>query len=121
MDVTGLKPSDGKRFYPKSDWHNRPPGVDHIHGWYDPATKTYLFTDERYGVGDETQAERVIWCERHGYGVIRSRWASIYGYGTDLYMSATRGTALDVRAMITKLEDSALPISDRDWAQHAKA
>jgi hypothetical protein len=120
MDVTGFKPSDGKRFYPKSDWNNRPPGVDHLHGWYDPATKAYLFTDEPYGVGEEAQAERLLWCGRHGYDLVPSRWSSVYGYGTDLYLGAKRGTALDVHAAVAKLEASPAPVSDREWAAYAK-
>ncbi|MGO4127903.1 hypothetical protein AB4Z01_26145 [Inquilinus sp. YAF38] len=120
MDATGLKPSTGKRFYPNSDWYNRPPGVDHDHGWYDPRTKTHLFTDEPYGIDQQTQAERAIWCERHGFDLLRSSRASIYGYGTELYLIAKRDTALDLKALLAKLEASPPPISEKDWDRHAK-
>lgn len=120
MDATGLKPSVGKRVYPKNDWYNRPPGVDHDKGWYDPRTKTYLFTDEPYGIGEQTQAERTIWCKRHGFEIVRSSRASIYGYGTELYLIAKRGTALNLKILLAKLDVSAPPILEDDWNLHAK-
>lgn len=120
MDATGLKPSTGMRFYPKSDWHNRPPGVDHEHGWYDPRTKTHLFTDEPYAIGEQTQAERATWCERHEFDILGSNRASIYGYGTELYLIAKRGAVLDLKALLAKLEASPPPISENDWDRHAK-
>lgn len=119
MDATGLKPSTGKRFYPKSDWHNRPPGVDHDRGWYDPETKSHLFTDEPYGVGDETKTERDLWCERHGFDIVQANRPSVYGYGTDLYLIAKRGTGLDLRSVVAKLEGSPPPVSEKDWHLHA--
>jgi hypothetical protein len=118
MDATGLKPSTGKRFYPKSDWHNRPPGVDHDHGWYDPETKTHLFTDEPYGFGDETKSERDLWCERHQFDIIQADRPSVYGYGTEMYLIAKRGTGLDLGGLVTKLEASAPPVSEKDWDLH---
>jgi len=118
MDATGLKPSEGKRFYPKSSWYNRPPGVDHDHGWYDPQTRTYLFTDEPYGVGLETARERADWCERHEFDIFKSKRASVYGYGTELYLIAKRGTPIDLIALLARLDASTPPISEKDWDRH---
>lgn len=118
MDVTGLKPSIGKRFYPGSDWHNRPPGADHDQGWYDPQTKIHLLTDEPYGFSEDIRRMRIEWCERHGFDILQSRWASIYGYGTELYLIARRETSLDLRSLLAKLEASSPPISEEDWGQY---
>lgn len=116
MDATGLKPSTGKRFYPKSNWYNRPPGVDHDYGWFDPKTKSYLFTDEPYGFGRETEEARAAWCERHGFDIVRSNRPSVYGYDTELYLVGKRGTALDLKAFLAKLEASPPPVSEDIWA-----
>ncbi|MBX3566321.1 MAG: hypothetical protein KF730_17310 [Sphingomonas sp.] len=119
MDATGLKPSSGKRFYPKGSWYNRPPGVDHDHGWFEPETKTYLFTDEPYGVGPETARQRADWCELHDFEILKSERMSVYGYGTELYLIAKRGTTLDLAGLLARLEASPPPISDKEWDRHA--
>lgn len=62
----------------------------------------------------ETLAERAMWCEPHGFDILRSNRTRIYGYGTKLYLITKRGTALDLKALLAKLEASARLISEKD-------
>lgn len=120
MEATGLKPSRSRRCYPKGLWDNRPPGADHDHCWFDPVTRGYVLTDEPYpGRADSYSAKRQEWCERHGYDIIRSDWASVYGFGTELYLIAKRGTELNIGSLVDRLQGAAAPITEIDWEQYA--
>jgi len=118
MVATGLKPSRSSRCYPKGDWHNRHPGADHDTAWYDPATRTHILTDEPYpGRHQMYREENKLWCERHQFEIVKSRWASVYGLGTELYLVGKRGGAVDLDALALGLVRGPGPIEERDWGR----
>jgi hypothetical protein len=39
----------------------------------------------------------------------------VYGYGTELYLIAKRGTPIDLAALLARLDASPPPISEKDW------
>lgn len=114
--ATGLKPSRGGRCYPKGEWDNRPPGADHDTTWYDPATRQFLLTTEPYpGRMEGTAHERAAWSDKHGWRVLRSRWGSVYGYGTELYLVGKAKGGLDLDAFEQKLARLPDPFEEADW------
>jgi hypothetical protein len=116
MAATGLKPSRSHRCYPRSDWYQRPPGADHDHCWYDPATRTHVLTDEPYSGLDRTQEPEIReWCARHGFRIVLSRWGSVYGLGTQLYLASKVDGPIDIEAIAAKLETGEPPIQEKDW------
>ena len=116
MAATGLKPSRGSRCYPKGDHGNRPPGADHDQGWYHPATRSYVLTEEPYpGRYSSHTNEREAWASKHRWNTVRSHWGSVYGHGTELYLTA-KDAGLDLTEMARRL--AALPgaFSEQDWS-----
>lgn len=78
MSATGLRPSRSGRCYPKGDQDNRPPGSDHDHGWYHPATRSFLLTEEPYPGRHQSHAEaRKVWAQKYGWETVQSPWGSI--------------------------------------------
>lgn len=107
MDITGWKPSNSKRCYPKGQWENRPPIADHDNCWYDPATKQHILSTEPYpGRYDSNADKQRDWAKDHDYSTVKVRWGSIYGLGTELYLAAKNGKALSLRVTASRLENS---------------
>ncbi len=115
MAATGLKPSRGGRCYPKSDYNYRPPGADHDQGWYDPATRSFLLTEEPYPGRLQRSVEgRKVWAARHGWETVQSHWGSIYGHGTELYLTAKTG-GINLAGLVRRLAELPAPFSEHDW------
>lgn len=115
ISATGLKPSRGSKCYPKGDQYHRPPGADHDQGWYDPATRSFLLTEEPYPGGCQLNADvRKVWHETHDWKTVRSHWASMYGCGTELYLTAKPGK-VDLTGLIRRLAASPAPYSEETW------
>jgi hypothetical protein len=118
VSATGLKPTRSTRSYPKSEWDNRPPGADHDESWYDPATRSFLLTTEPYPGKMERYADlREGWLQKFDWGIIQSRWASIYGHGTELYLSARSTGPLDHAAIEARLAQLPPPFEEEDWPE----
>lgn len=85
MDATGLKPTSGaRRIYPGSRSANAVPETDHGIGWYDPGTRTYLYTDEPYNGSVESVAQaREAWVERHEWAMLKPTWRGMHRPGDD--------------------------------------
>lgn len=115
MAATGLKPSRGGRCYPQGDQNYRPPGADHDHGWYDPTTRSFLLTEEPYpGRHQRSAEERTVWAARHGWKTVQSHWGSIYGHGTELYLTAKAG-GINLAGLARRLAALPAPFSEHDW------
>lgn len=115
MAATGLKPSRGGRCYPKSDQSYRPPGADHDHGWYDPVTRSFLLTEEPYPGRHQRSAEaRKVWAAKHGWETVQSHWGSMYGHGTELYLTAKAG-GINLAGLARRLAALPAPFSELDW------
>jgi hypothetical protein len=115
MAATGLKPSRGSRCYPKGDQDNRPPGADHDQGWYDPATRSFLLTEEPYPGRHRSHAdERKRWAEKHGWRTVQSQWGSMYGHGTELYLTA-KADGINLAGIARRLAALPAPFSEQDW------
>lgn len=122
MSATGLKPSRSRRCYPKGDWNNRPLGADHDQGWYHPETRDFLLTEEPYPGQHQSYADaRKAWSSKHGWRTVRSHWGSIYGHGTEFYLTAKAGDGINLAAMARRL--AALPpaFTEADWPGDAPA
>lgn len=116
MSATGLKPSRGGRCYPKGDQNNRPPGTDHDHGWYHPPTRSFLLTEEPYPGRHQSHAEaRKIWAQKHGWETVLSPWGSIYGFGTELYLTA-KANSFDLPGIARGLAALPAPFSEEEWS-----
>jgi hypothetical protein len=118
VSATGLKPTRSVRCYPKGEWNNRPPGADHDESWYDPATRSFLLTTEPYpGKMERHTDAREGWLRKFGWGIVQSRWASIYGHGTELYLSARSTGPLDLAAIETRLAQLPPPFEEGEWPE----
>lgn len=98
IDATGLKPtSSARRIYPGSRSANAVPETDHGIGWYDPGTRTYLYTDEPYNGSVESVVQaREAWVERHEWAMLKPTWRGMHRPGiTELFVMAPRGYDLD--------------------------
>lgn len=116
MAATGLKPTHSQRRYPKGKWDNRPPGADHDNGWYDPKTRSYVLTEEPYpGRVKSYAGERASWALKHGWRTIRVRWGSIYGHGTELYLSAPAKGGVNISALARRLAALGPAYSEAGW------
>jgi hypothetical protein len=114
--ATGLKPTHSQRCYPKGRWDNRPPGADHDNAWYDPKTRSYVLTEEPYPGRVESYAgERAAWALKHGWRTVRVRWGSIYGHGTELYLSAPAKGSVNISALARRLTALGAPYSEGNW------
>lgn len=112
--ATGLQDSDSYRCYPKSRWHNRPPGSDHDRQWYHPDTKSHILTIEPYlDLNRSHQAECDAWCRKFGYEILRSQRMSTYGLGTNLYFVAKQDSKLNLPSIIDHF-DKAYPTLDEN-------
>lgn len=115
MAATGLKPSRGGRCYPKGDQNYRPPGADHDQGWYDPATRSFLLTEEPYpGRHQRSAEERKVWAAKHGWKTVQSHRGSMYGHGTELYLTAKAGS-INLAGLARRLAALPAPFSEHDW------
>lgn len=121
MAATGLRPSRGGRCYPKGDQRYRPPGADHDKCWYDPVTRKYLLTEEPYpGRHEDHAAEREAWKRQHGWETVRVDWGSIYGLGTELYLTAKAG-GFDLTDLTSRLSQAPAPFDEQDWSSEPPA
>ncbi len=121
ISATGLKPARGGKCYPKGDQNFRPPGADHDRGWYDPATRSFLLTEEPYPGRHQLSADaRRVWHETHGWETARSHWGSMYGFGTELHLTVKPGK-IDLAALIRRLAALPAPYSEVDWPGEAPA
>lgn len=115
ISATDLKPSRGGKCYPNGDQNHRPPGADHDRGWYNPATRSFLLTEEPYPGRHQLNADaRKVWHETHGWKTARSHWGSMYGFGTELYLTAKPGK-IDLPALIRRLAALPAPYSEETW------
>lgn len=116
MAATGLKPSRGGRCYPKGDPNYRPPGADHDQGWYDPATRAFLLTEEPYPGRHQSHAEdRKGWAAKHRWRTVRSHWGSMYGHGTELYLTAKAPGRINLAGLARKLAALPAPFNEFEW------
>ncbi len=116
MAATGLTPTRSQRCYPKGRWDNRPPGADHDNAWYDPKTRSYVLTEEPYpGRMKSYSGERASWALNHGWRTVRVRWESIYGHGTELYLSAPASGGVNLSALARRLAAMGAAYSEADW------
>lgn len=108
MDITGLRPSKSRRGYPEASFQNRPPLADHDAYWFDPISRKHVFTTEPYpGRGEADDSENRQWQNRHQFDLFRVSWGSIYGFGTEFYMSAKRDNDFDILKVVKKLNTAA--------------
>jgi hypothetical protein len=104
MEITGLRPSDAIRCYPRNDGYNRPPIADHDHCWYHPLTRQFVLSTEPYDSRVEDMSIQMDgWSAKHGFQYARIPWGSIYGYTTQLWLAAKAETTLDLDAIVQKL------------------
>ena len=116
MAATGLIPTRSQRCFPKGKWDNRPPGADHDHAWYDPKSRSYVLSEEPYpGRVISHTKERAAWALKHGWRTVRIRWGSIYGHGTELYLSAPAIGGVNLAALARRLASAPPSISEKDW------
>lgn len=105
MEITGLRPSDSHRCYPRSKWHLRPPIADHDHAWYHPETKQFVLSTEPYGSDPDSRRRKMLdWCYEHDFIYESIARPSVYGLGTELYLMTKAGTSLDLAGMATRLQ-----------------
>jgi hypothetical protein len=115
MDATGLKPSRAHKCYPRGDWQNRPPIADHDSCWYDPEARTYILMTQPYpGREARRREDHLAWERRHGWATIQSRWGSLYGHGTELFLLCPEAYASTLRTKASKLEDAPRAVLDTD-------
>ncbi|CAN5121984.1 hypothetical protein BH10PSE1_BH10PSE1_13870 [soil metagenome] len=98
MDATGLRPTASRRrIYPQGQYANRAPGSDHGVGWYDPETRTYLYTDEPYnGSVDQVAEERAAWADQFGWKIVKPNWRGMHRpEATELFVMAPKTFDLD--------------------------
>jgi hypothetical protein len=115
VSATGLQASRGNRAYPGGDWHNRPPETDHEQVWYDPQTRGFLFTSEPAVSMEHRAPDIAAWSQRHGWSLMRSRWGSVYGLGTELYLGAKSAGPIDLAALEERLAALPAPFDEDDW------
>lgn len=116
MAATGLTPTRSQRCYPKGRWDNRPPGADHDNSWYDPKTRSYVLSEEPYPGRVESYAgERAEWALKHGWRTVRVRWGSIYGHGTELYLSAPSSGGVNISALARRLAALPAAYAEEAW------
>lgn len=116
MAATGLKPSSGRRGYPRSKWENRPPQADHDVCWYDPITKRFILTDEPYpDRARRAASDRTKWAQKFGMTVLRSDWAGMHNEPTELYLIGKAGHSPWLEKLTSKLSNSPAPINQIEW------
>lgn len=116
MAATGLKPSRGGRCYPKGSWDNRPPGADHVQGWYHPKTRSYVLSEEPYTGRFTSNAEkRRAWAKRHARKTARILWGGIYGHATEFYLTGKAKGGVNVTALARRLAALAPAVTEADW------
>lgn len=118
MMATGLRPSHSYLCYPRGQWHNHPPGLDHGQCWYDPTTRGYVLTDEPYSTS-LYEDERRAWAERHSYTIETVRRPSVYGFGTELHLIGPAGGGAPLRRLAARLERAPAAILPEDWERYA--
>ncbi len=114
MDATGLKPTASRnRIYPQGQYANAAPASDHGVGWYDPTTRTYLYSDEPYNGSVERAAEaRAAWGDRFGWSLVKPRWRGMHRPElAELFVMAPGG--FDLQRIREALD--ALPIWPLTW------
>lgn len=107
IDATGLKPTASRhRIYPEGRFANAAPATDHGIGWYDPETRTYLYTDEPYnGSVPTVVADREAWAERFGWRIAKPDWRGMHlPESTELFVMAPKAFDLErVRRALDRL------------------
>lgn len=114
MDITGLKPSNSRRSYPKGEFQNRIPGHDHGSTWYDPIAKQHVLVDEPYAANP---AERAEWARRHGWQAVRSPWRGMYypDGGAQLWIAADINKGFSLDPVLARLAAAPQPLIIEDW------
>lgn len=117
MEVTGFKPTQSRRSYPKGRYHNRPPSADHDCSWYHPESKRYVLTDEPYPkFSVEASEDRNDWARRHNFCIFQSIWSGMHNTITELYLITKSRDETWLEEIVHKLEKSMPPISEENWA-----
>lgn len=119
--ATGFVPSNAKRLYPKGQFQNRMPGSDHDAGWYDPAGKIFIRTDEPYTQGGVTP-EQQEWASRHNWAVEQSPWKGMYrpDNGTSLFLLADGSKGFSLEKIISQLAKAQAPIVVSNWGGESR-
>ncbi|WP_294254850.1 DUF5623 domain-containing protein [uncultured Comamonas sp.] len=119
MDATKLRPSKShSRAYPGGRSSNAIPGRDHYSIWYDRETKRYLFVDEPYEKAvDGKVQEREAWAKRHGFAIIKPKWAGMYApdIGSRLYLVADEKKGIPLGPIAAALDKLPVPIIEDSW------
>lgn len=119
MDATRLRPSKShSRAFPGGRSSNAIPGHDHTSIWYDPQTRRYLLADEPYEEAAESRAnERQAWSKRHGFAVVKPKWAGMYApdVGSHLYLVADEAKGIPLQSVAAALSKLPEPALERTW------
>lgn len=119
MEATGLRPSAGRsRAYPRGSISNAVPGKDHYSEWFDPAAKAYVFVDEPYSrAAEHVSQERLAWARKHGWEMVRTRWAGMYNPdgGCELYLAADKAKGYSLAPILAILDALPPPMIEANW------
>lgn len=113
MDVTGLKPSNARKCYPKSDVENRPPVADHDHAWFDPFARVHILSTEPYPSRlERDRSKQTAWELKHNWSTFYVDWGGIYGNTTKLILCCPSHYDETLKRKIDLLERSSAALSD---------
>ena len=119
IDITGLKPSDANRAYPKGRFDNRVPNQDHASVWWDPVHRRHVLADEPYVRADDPiSEERIAWAQRHGWEIVKPAWGSIYWTdgGCWLFLMTDRAKGPSLKPLVDALEKGPKPVAAKRWS-----
>jgi hypothetical protein len=116
VEATGFVPSNAKRSFPRGQFQYRMPGSDHDAASFDPATKTFIRTNEPYARGGVT-SEQDQWAARHGWAVAASPWKGIYRLdgGTSLFLLVDVSKGYSLASILSRLAEASAPIVASGW------
>jgi hypothetical protein len=119
MEATGLRPSAGRsRAYPRGDFQNAVPGMDHSSVWYDPVTRAHVLADEPYHRAvKDIYEDRLAWARRHGWEIVKPSWRGMYypDGGSVLYLAADKAKGCSLVPIVTALDALPPPMVEADW------
>jgi hypothetical protein len=119
MEATGLRPSAGhSRAYPRGDFQNAVPRMDHSSTWYHPVTRAYVLVDEPYhGHMKDIPEDRLAWARKHGWEIVKPSWRGMYypDGGCVLYLATDKAKGHSLASIVAALDALSPPIVEAKW------